>query len=154
MRRRLPDGAQEIWDLRMKGKKPGDLIFISTVGWLNVDNPQIFVDYDQKPESYEWRWVRGLQVVLAHDSLLSGTPLLEYIREIARHLPNTMGYSGLVDRHGSICTWNVDAQGGQECDWYGEIKINIEGFDDIPEDLTCRRLSIFEQRAWEGIDRA
>lgn len=55
----LATNAQPILAARMKGMKPADMVIISMVGPVGMDNPTVFA----KPEMvYDWRWVRGLDV--------------------------------------------------------------------------------------------
>lgn len=57
----LPVNAQAILDARMKGFKPADMVVVSLVGAVGLDNPTVFAKPDVR---YDWRWVRGLDVCL------------------------------------------------------------------------------------------
>lgn len=55
----LATNAQPILAARMKGMKPADMVIVSLVGPVGVDNPTVFA----KPgAAYDWRWVRDLDV--------------------------------------------------------------------------------------------
>lgn len=57
----IAKGAEPILAARMKGYKPADMVAISLVGPLGLENPTVFA----KPEDkYDWRWVRDLDVCL------------------------------------------------------------------------------------------
>src|SRR3972149_775637 len=57
--------AEIIVAARMKGKKPVDMVIVSMVGQVGVENPTVFAKVDTP---YDWRWVRDLDVcVYLHD---------------------------------------------------------------------------------------
>lgn len=57
----IATNAEAILAARMKGLKPADMVIVSLVGPVGMDNPTVFA----KPNvSYDWRWVRGLDVCL------------------------------------------------------------------------------------------
>lgn len=57
----IATNAEAILAARMKGLKPADMVIVSLVGLVGMDNPTVFA----KPNvSYDWRWVRGLDVCL------------------------------------------------------------------------------------------
>lgn len=57
----IATNAEAILAARMKGLKPADMVIVSLVGPVGMDNPTVFA----KPEvAYDWRWVRGLDVCL------------------------------------------------------------------------------------------
>lgn len=56
--------AEAILAARMKGLKPADMVIVSLVGPVGMDNPTVFA----KPEVvYDWRWARGLDVCVYLD---------------------------------------------------------------------------------------
>lgn len=64
MRAQLAQGAEPIMASRMRGLKPADMVIVSMVGPAIVENPVVRV----KPGvTYDWRWVRGLDVCLYID---------------------------------------------------------------------------------------
>lgn len=54
----LPTGASQIFEARLRGKRPADLVIVSMVGHLREANPVVLADGD------DWRWVEGLQVCI------------------------------------------------------------------------------------------
>jgi len=62
---RLPKGAYPIHQARLSGKKPADMVLISTVGSLPSEaNPVVEIAEDDDPRQYDWRWSTGLQVAV------------------------------------------------------------------------------------------
>ena len=57
---KIPNGAQRIIDLRMRGEIPADLVIVSLVGPLPDGNPIVIAD---GPE-YDWRFCRNLPVCI------------------------------------------------------------------------------------------
>lgn len=53
--------ADAILAARMRGKKPADMVIVSLVGPVAMDNPTVFAKVN---EVYDWRWVRDLDVCL------------------------------------------------------------------------------------------
>lgn len=63
-----PNGAYPILNARLSGKKPAELILISTVGYLRgEDNPVVVVDPGVDPRDFDWRWSRGLETIVVFD---------------------------------------------------------------------------------------
>lgn len=148
----LPPGAKRIWDLRLAGQKPTDLLIVSTVGAINSGNHQIFVDH-RKPSTFEWRWVFDLPILLVHDSALDASLVRDYVAEIIRYRPRTEG-STPSPLHGSMCTWNTSLQDGAEWSWWAGITPLDPDIEPMDEELTSWRLGVLDRKAWEGIDRA
>lgn len=56
-----PEGADKIIAARVNGLRPADAVIVSMVGAVKTDNPVVHA----KPGIvYDWRWVRGLEVLL------------------------------------------------------------------------------------------
>lgn len=60
----IAKNAQHILDARLQGKKPVDMVIISLVGPVGMDNPTVFAD---PGTAYDWRWCRGLDVCVYLD---------------------------------------------------------------------------------------
>lgn len=61
----LPKGAYAIHRARLSGKRPTEMVLISTVGDLpNEGNPVVVIPDGEDPRGYEWRWLMGLQAAL------------------------------------------------------------------------------------------
>ena len=56
----LPTGAGQILSIRKSGKRPADMVIVSNVGKLPLENPIVTVDGVQ---DYDWRWLVGLPFV-------------------------------------------------------------------------------------------
>ena len=53
----LPAGAKQILSARLSGKRPEDMVLISTIGKLPYTNPVIELDTGTE---YDWTWIIGL----------------------------------------------------------------------------------------------
>lgn len=83
----LPKGAYQIHQARLSGRKPAEMVLISTVGGLPGEvNPVVEVPDDQDPRQYEWRWLMGLQaaLVFAESTKLTARVTL---KEVLRYTP-------------------------------------------------------------------
>ena len=60
----IAKNAQPIIDARLRGKKPADMVIVSLVGPVGMENPTVFADPAQQ---YDWRWCRGLDVCVYLD---------------------------------------------------------------------------------------
>jgi hypothetical protein len=77
----LPVNAQQILDARMKGFKPADMVIVSLVGPVGMENPTVFA---KASKHYDWRWVRDLDLCLYFTDE-DDWPAL--VKEIALHRP-------------------------------------------------------------------
>lgn len=87
----LATNAQPILAARMKGLKPSDMVIVSLVGPVGMENPTVFA----KPEvAYDWRWVRGLDICLYLNDDQDWPDILKAIAlQRPEHL-NLWSYSG------------------------------------------------------------
>lgn len=126
----LPQGAYPIYAARLSGKKPCDLILISTVGPLPGEtNPVVVLDPEGDPRQFDWRWSRGLETLLVFDERTKLTA-----RVIARCL--------LDHKHQGIAQtflWRADKQTG----W-----VVIEGSDG---ESHLFRMTVSELREFRGL---
>ena len=61
----LPNGAYRIHQARLSGKRPAEMVLISTVGRLSGEaNPVVEFPSSDDPRQYDWRWSTGLVVAL------------------------------------------------------------------------------------------
>lgn len=79
----LPHGAKPIWDARMAGKKPAVPVFVSLLEDYPVQNPVVRPDPRHDPEHWEWKWVRGLEIVIVG----TGDTLIRYSRHVIAFAP-------------------------------------------------------------------
>lgn len=82
----LPKGAYAIHSARLSGKRPAEMVLISTIGYLPGEgNPVVVVD-ENDPRQYEWRWLTGLQAALVFEE---GTKLTARVtlNEVLRYTP-------------------------------------------------------------------
>lgn len=83
----LPKGAFPIHQSRLSGRKPAEMVLISTVGALPGEgNPVVEIPHDHDPRRYEWRWLLGLQaaLVFAESTKLTARVTLN---EVLRYTP-------------------------------------------------------------------
>lgn len=153
MRPKLAEGAQEIWDLRMSGKKPTELVFVSMIGELNAGNFQVmapkvgFGDYD-------WRWVRDLSVCLVYDDNTPNRPCADLTRTLVRCAPNG-GYTRFSPAFGYLWTWNATRQSGQLIHWWqGHAGIPEIGIEDVAEQIEIQPINRWEITSFEGVRAA
>ena len=84
----LPSGAGQILTMRKSGKRPADLVIVSNVGKLPIENPLVVVDGIQE---YDWRWIVGLPFILYGTVDLCMLTHLENICETLQgHLPEAL----------------------------------------------------------------
>ena len=66
---RLPQGARKILDARLRGMRPADVVVVSFVGKVPWQLPTVYVDKKNEQRAdgadYDWRFLRGLPVVIA-----------------------------------------------------------------------------------------
>ena len=102
MKNPLPDGAGEIYDLRINKKMvPNEIIFVSMVGDLVDGNWIVYVDPNRNPENYNWIWARDLQICLVYDASIHRDMVKHYAETIAKAKPNG-GYMTGDKFHGFI----------------------------------------------------
>lgn len=83
--------ADAIVAARLRGKKPADMVIVSLVGPVAMDNPTVFAKLG---EAYDWRWVRDLDVCLYLDDAQDWPDLLKAIAlQRPEHL-NLWSHSG------------------------------------------------------------
>lgn len=63
---RIPYGAAEILAARKAGKRPADLLLLSTIGPLRGENNPVLIA--QLGREYDWRFLVGLQVLVVSES--------------------------------------------------------------------------------------
>lgn len=147
----LPDGAQRIWDSRLAGFKPSEMVLVSLVGDLVDGNWQIFLSSSVHPRDYEWRWVRDLQVCLVYDSTCSQDRIKETALEIAKN--KSIGEDSISNGfHGSLFLWNVSVEKGAHMKHTPEI--HGDPFLSLPshqEEIKFRGLYPYEIPFFQGI---
>lgn len=60
----LPSGAYPILKARLSGKKPAEMVLISTIGELNEGNPVVTFPQGDDPRQYDWRCLMGLETAV------------------------------------------------------------------------------------------
>lgn len=95
MARPLPQGAEPILKARMRGMKPADMVIISMTGPVPAENPAVRIKFG---ETYDWRWVRGLDVCLYIDEEVDWFLVL---KEIALQRPGHLSLWAPVGEWGS-----------------------------------------------------
>lgn len=90
----LATNADKILAARMRGMKPADMVVVSLVGLVGLENPTVLAN---PAEAYDWRWVRDLNVcVYLNDDL---------------DWPTAMK-SVAMQRPASLNLWNMEEQWG------------------------------------------
>lgn len=95
----IPRGAYQIHQARLSGRKPAEMVLISTVGGLPGEaNPVVEIPDDHDPRQYEWRWLTGLQAALV---FVESTKLTARVtlKEVLRYTPEAY-------------LWRADLQNG------------------------------------------
>jgi len=153
MKKPLPDGAGEIFDLRMHKKMvPSEIVFVSMVGDLTDGNWIVYVDPNKNPESYEWIWARDLQICLVYDTSIHRDLVKHYAETIAKAKPNG-GYMSGDTFQGYLYLWNVDKQAGAHLTYTPEINGDIElGLTTHPPETQYRRVHSYEMEYLKGVD--
>lgn len=109
---KVPNGAQRIIDLRMRGVVPDDLVIVSLVGPLPDGNPLILAD----GSDYDWRFLRGLRVCIFGRV---GTPNRQTAIAIGRNLPER------------LWLWDVDAREGADVICHIRLNSLDKGFRNL-----------------------
>lgn len=148
---RLPDGAQEIWDMRMQRKKPNEIVFVSLIGPLNSGNYQVFINDKDRVEQLDFRWVIDLSVCIVFNNRVPNARVSELVKAIARHAPNG-GYSQFNKSFGYLWLWDASKQDGFLVSWWA----GVTGIPELdiptqPEDFTKYKLSRWERISFEGV---
>ena len=153
MKNPLPDGAGEIYDLRINKKMvPNEIIFVSMVGDLVDGNWIVYVDPNRNPETYNWIWARDLQICLVYDASIHRDMVKHYAETIAKAKPNG-GYMTGDKFHGFLYLWNVDKQAGAHLTYTPEIYGDIElGLTTHPAQTFYRRVYDYELEFLLGVD--
>lgn len=152
MKRPLPDGAGEIYDLRIRKKiVPNEIVFVSLVGDMLQSNWIVCVNSNQRPEFYDWTWVRNLQICLVYDSTIHKDIVKDYAETIARCKPNG-GYMSNNNFSGFLYLWNIEKKAGAHLSYTPEIIGDIDlGITTIEAECHYRRLWSSEVQYLEGV---
>ena len=128
---RLPKGAEPIHSARLSGKKPSELVLISTIGGLpNEVNPVVVVPVGERPVDFDWRWSLGLQTVV-----IFGQESKVTAKGVTRCLLDQK-QNGFRETY----LWDADRQRG----W-----VAMEGMTDH----AIFNMTVGERRAFEGLGR-
>lgn len=129
----LPTGSKPIFDARKAGKRPADLVLVSTVGRLpGENNPVVLADGD------DWRFVEGLRIcVMARQ----GVAFRQHLLAIAFCGPAWLGL------------WDVDHREG--CDVIAHLRLDrLDARRFTADDFTTIfwPWSPWQNRFFEGTD--
>lgn len=84
----FPIGGEELWKLRVAGKRPDDMVVVSLIGPTPTPNPLLWVG-DRLPDatarSLEWRMLAGLDVEIVASGAVPLPRLLMILRGILPH---------------------------------------------------------------------
>lgn len=85
----LPNGAQEILDLRQIGKRPAHMVLVSLIGPLRGEvNPVV----NAGAVRYDWRSLRGLEVMVVANADTPGALARQILHDIEAAEPNYLGF--------------------------------------------------------------
>lgn len=91
----IAQNAQPILDARLKGLRPADMVVVSLLGPVVVDNPTVFAEVGK---TYDWRWCKGLDVcIYLHDAL----DWPELVKAVALARPEHLSLWNHVDQWGA-----------------------------------------------------
>lgn len=144
-------GAQPIWDMRLAGKKPAEIVFVTMVGQLSAG--QFNVDgRSGRLETLDWRWVRDLSVCVAFNGDTDKQRMGEVCKAILRCAPNG-GYTSTFNvNHGHLFLWNVAKQIGSVLTWWRGCKgLPEAGLPDMPESFDVEPMSRADRLLFTGV---
>jgi hypothetical protein len=145
--------AKPIWDMRLSGKKPNSVVFVSLIGELNVD-PTVVVPLDVQPDKCEWRWVVDLCVTLVFDEDVNKRRLWSAIENIMRQSPNG-GYMPFSKHSGHMWLWNVSSKIATQMSWWkGHDAIPDYDIEGIPEEFKAYPVSRWDLKTFEEVAAA
>jgi len=145
----LPE-AKGIWDMRLSGKKPNNVVFVSLIGDLNVE-PSVVIPMDVQPDKCEWRWVIDLSVVLVFDEEVNKRRIWSAIENILRQSPNG-GYLPFSKHSGHMWLWNVSNKIATQMSWWrGHDPIPDYDIDGIPEEFKAYPVSRWDRHTFDGV---
>jgi hypothetical protein len=151
----LAIGAKRIWDMRVQGVKPGEVVFLSLIGPLNSGNFNVFLPQGQPVDTLDWRWVMDLCVCVVYHSSTDRALLGRVVKAIARNAPNG-GYATPFNPHfGYLWLWNAEKQTGTMATWWrGHKGIPLIGIPAEPEQFDFKQMSRLESSSFKGVAAA
>lgn len=123
---RLPYNAEQILDLRKKGKRPADMLLVSMIGWLGELNPCVIA---QPGRDYDWRFLRGLAVLLVVDASIDKLAVKSAVEKILEQQPEYLG------------VWFGDKQAGLHVAW-GTYR---------PKSKAAKVMSFFDKQKYSNL---
>ncbi len=145
--------AREIWNMRLAGKKPNNVVFVSLIGELNV-GPCVAIPQDVRPENCEWRWVVDLSVTLVFDETVNKERMWRTCQSILRNAPNG-GYAPFSKHLGYLWMWNTSSKIASQLNWWRGIEPVPEwDVDGIPEEFSAHPVSRWDMKTFDGVEAA
>ena len=143
--------ARPIWNMRLSGKKPNTLVFVSLIGGLNVD-PTVSIPPEIQPERCEWRWTADLGITLVFNDSTSKARVWQACQSILRNAPNG-GYTKFSKHLGFLWMWNTSSQIATLMSWWRGVDA-IPEFDieKIPEEFTTSSVSRWDRHLFVGVE--
>lgn len=150
----LPHGAKRIWDMRMQGIAPGEVVFVSLIGPLNAGNFNVEVQPGTVFERMDWRWTMGLGVCLVYSDQTDPKAASRLAKTLVRCAP-CGSYARFSEQHGHLWVWNASKQGGVLMSWWaGHAGIPLLGVDAQKEEIEICPMSRLDRRSFEGVTAA
>lgn len=151
----IATGAQKIWNLRVEGVKPSEVVFISLIGPLNDGNFQVFLPQGQSIESLDWRWVVDLSVCIVYGQKTEQNTLARLTKTILRFAPNGGYLGGHNPAFGCLWLWDADKQDGSLAEWWQGLRgiplIDLKG---LPEAFDFNAMAATDKLSFSGVIRA
>lgn len=145
-------GAKRIWDMRVQGLKPNEIVFISLVGPVNSGNFQVFLPQGQAVDALDWRWVMDLSVCVVYRTETDKALLGRLVKAILRNAPNGGYITPYKPDFGYLWLWNAEKQEGMMATWWrGHKGIPLIGIPGEPEKFDYQRMDRFDRHCFAGV---
>lgn len=150
----LAYGAQQIWDMRMQGKRPSEVVFISLIGELNEGNFQVLIDPSDRIQTFDWRWARDLGVCLVYHDKVPHQRVSELSKLLVRQAPNGGYVKPFTPSAGYLWMWDAVKQNGLLLTWFsGYLGIPELGIHPQPEEFQLTPMSRYDMASFKGVTR-
>jgi hypothetical protein len=150
----LAFGAQEIWDMRMQGKRPNEVVFVSLIGPLNDGNFQVLIAPSDRINAFDWRWARDLSVCLVYHDKVPHERVSELSKLLVRQAPNGGYANPFTPTAGYLWMWDAIKQNGLLLTWFsGYLGIPELGIANEPEMFDLSPMSRFDLPTFKGVTR-
>lgn len=148
-------GAKRIWDMRVQGVKPNEIVFLSLIGPLNSGNFQVFLPQGIAVDALDWRWVMDLCVCVVYRPETDRAVLGRVVKTILRNAPNGGYMKPYKPDFGYLWLWNAEKQDGTLATWWrGHKGIPLVGIPGEPEQFEFHTMGRLDRSSFAGVARA